>query len=229
MAIALETAFVAAIAAVPRSTRLSDEQRVSIRSDRSLASEPLPEAVEPEETEPVVPLERPPIDVPTPTTPSSEPTFDEEAELEAPSVDDAAPPWDVTALDKLTRDTGSVLEPPHEQPPKPDATSAMPPPNQPAAPLPQPERAATPEPLDGWNDPPLYPARARRLGQEGSAVFSIVVDKNGLVDQLALQTSSGHRLLDLAAERALRRWRFDRGPARFEWTIEFRLDGGMRD
>ena len=41
--------------------------------------------------------------------------------------------------------------------------------------------------------------------------------------------TAGRRLLDLAAERALRRWRFDRGPARFEWTIEFRLDGGMRD
>ncbi|MCB9918247.1 MAG: energy transducer TonB [Planctomycetes bacterium] len=225
LAIALETACVAAIAAVPRSTSLETEHRVSIRSERSLATDPIPEAIEPEETEPVVPLEPLPIRVPTPTAPNPDPSFDAEPELETPNVDDAAPAWDANALAKLTRDS----EPTIDQPPAiPDASTEAPP-IQPAAPKPVPERPATPEPLDGWNDPPLYPARARRLGQEGSAVFTIVVDKNGLVEQLVLVTSTGHRLLDLAAERALRRWRFDRGPASFEWTIEFRLDGGVRD
>ena len=82
-----------------------------------------------------------------------------------------------------------------------------------------------------YNPPPDYPRRARRLGLEGEVVIRTRVLPNGESDELLLEQSSGHALLDQAAMEAVRKWRFR--PARrgdeqivswVEIPVRFRLE-----
>jgi protein TonB len=73
----------------------------------------------------------------------------------------------------------------------------------------QAHREATP--LYKKNPPPGYPRLARKKGYEGTVVLSVLVDKNGQVDNLWVFTSSGYRLLDNAAVNAVRKWAFEPG------------------
>lgn len=61
------------------------------------------------------------------------------------------------------------------------------------------------------NKPPIYPGLARKRGQEGRVVLQVLVNVNGGVDNLEVETSSGVGLLDRAALTAVRRWWFEPG------------------
>jgi len=50
-----------------------------------------------------------------------------------------------------------------------------------------------------------YPRRARRLGQEGTAVLHFVINREGRVLEWELRSSSGHRLLDSAVKEMIQR------------------------
>ncbi len=58
------------------------------------------------------------------------------------------------------------------------------------------------------NAPPRYPYLARRRGQEGRAVLRVTVTPNGEAAFVRLHESSGYRLLDEAAVKAVREWHF---------------------
>lgn len=110
----------------------------------------------------------------------------------------------------------------------------------PPPPLPEPV-AAAPEPaitapifaadyLD--NPPPAYPTMSRRVGEQGRVVLRVLVNPEGMADEVEIRTSSGHFRLDDAAREAVRRWRFvpaKRGdqpaPAWVLIPISFRLEG----
>lgn len=62
------------------------------------------------------------------------------------------------------------------------------------------------------NRPPRYPVTARRRGQEGLVLLSVVVSAQGTVIRVGIKQSSGFDLLDDAALRAVRKWQFE--PAR---------------
>ena len=72
--------------------------------------------------------------------------------------------------------------------------------------------------------PPRYPSRARRHGLQGRVVLLVRVGAGGVVTAIQIDHSSGHRLLDRAALKAVRRWRFGThaGP-RMRIPIVFRL------
>ncbi|MGB0126250.1 MAG: energy transducer TonB, partial [Rhodocyclaceae bacterium] len=55
---------------------------------------------------------------------------------------------------------------------------------------------------------PVYPALARRMGEEGRVVLRVHVDPNGRPGSIAIRTSSGSERLDQAATAAVARWRF---------------------
>jgi periplasmic protein TonB len=85
-------------------------------------------------------------------------------------------------------------------------------------------------PRGGYQVTPSYPATARRLGIEGTALLRVFVDATGHVADIVVKQSAGHPDLDRAAEEAVRRWRFD--PARrgadaiaiwVELPVEFHL------
>ncbi len=50
-----------------------------------------------------------------------------------------------------------------------------------------------------------YPKLSRRLGEEGTVVVSFVIERSGHLSDLAIVESSGHRRLDRAALKTLRR------------------------
>ncbi len=58
------------------------------------------------------------------------------------------------------------------------------------------------------NPKPAYPKMARRRGLEGVVILSVSVSSQGRVRALTLKKSSGHKLLDQAAHKAVKRWRF---------------------
>lgn len=81
---------------------------------------------------------------------------------------------------------------------------------------------------------PRYPREALRRGWEGTVWLRVLVDAAGIPQQVEIERSSGHRLLDQAArEQVLRHWRFHPAQANGRNTsawgrvpIEFALDRG---
>jgi len=81
------------------------------------------------------------------------------------------------------------------------------------------------------NPPPPYPGQARRRGLEGRVLVHATVAVSGECTRAELRRSSGHAILDEAALRAVRAWRFvpakrDGRPvaADVEIPIVFRLE-----
>lgn len=76
------------------------------------------------------------------------------------------------------------------------------------------QRGALAEVLPGYlrNPAPVYPARARQLGYEGTAVLEVEVTPAGRCGALRVARSSGYLMLDEAAASSIRHWRFK--PAR---------------
>ncbi len=79
------------------------------------------------------------------------------------------------------------------------------------------------EPLEGQSPKPLYPARAVRLGLEGSVLFRIHVDHEGKVSKLEIEELACPQILLRAAKKALLQWRFQGGPGVYEKRIVFSL------
>lgn len=58
------------------------------------------------------------------------------------------------------------------------------------------------------NPAPVYPREARQNGWEGLVVIHVVVDKSGHPSTVAIKRSSGYTVLDEAALKAVKSWRF---------------------
>ena len=61
------------------------------------------------------------------------------------------------------------------------------------------------------NSPPKYPKRARKRGYEGTVVLRVLVNRQGRVDDLLIDVSSNHTMLDRAAANSVRKWFFEPG------------------
>lgn len=55
---------------------------------------------------------------------------------------------------------------------------------------------------------PLYPLIAKKSGWEGTVLVRVTVEKNGRASQVDISRSSGHKVLDAAALKAVKRWTF---------------------
>lgn len=76
----------------------------------------------------------------------------------------------------------------------------------------EPSGAADPEPLRSYANPkPVYPELARKRGQEGLVRLKAYVDDRGELLELVVAKGSGFSLLDDAAMKAVRSWRFKPG------------------
>ena len=82
------------------------------------------------------------------------------------------------------------------------------------------------------NPAPVYPPVARRNGEQGRVILRVLVNPNGLADDVQVRTSSGFARLDDSARDTVRRWKFvpaKRGPEPVPaWVlipISFRLEG----
>jgi protein TonB len=106
--------------------------------------------------------------------------------------------------------TALTEEPAAPAAPAPQRASPPPPAPVMAAPAPAPLPVIPPnfnaDYLD--NPPPAYPARSRRMGEQGRVVLRVLVNAGGTSDKVELHKSSGYEPLDEAALAAVRRWRF---------------------
>jgi TonB family protein len=71
---------------------------------------------------------------------------------------------------------------------------------------------------------PSYPYEARRSHMEGSGVFRMYVDENGIVSRVGIIKSTGYKLLDVNASYGLLYWRTKPGHRReVDLPVIFRL------
>lgn len=61
------------------------------------------------------------------------------------------------------------------------------------------------------NAPPQYPSIAERNGWEGTVILKAFVEQEGRAAQVLIDRSSGFHVLDKAALKAVRQWRFELG------------------
>lgn len=66
-------------------------------------------------------------------------------------------------------------------------------------------------PLYKINPEPEYPRMAKKRKYEGTVILSVLVNKEGLVDNLWVFETSGYNMLDNAALKAVREWIFEPG------------------
>jgi protein TonB len=135
-----------------------------------------------------------------------------------PQIQTASP--DTPAVDTASSEPAVAVAPSTPEPPPP------PPP-------PQPETVTAPFGRVGYlnNPPPGYPASAARQGWQGTVLLRVRVLSTGRVDNVEVQKSSGHKLLDDEAIATVRTWQFapsKRGATPVDgWAtvpIEFKLD-----
>ena len=58
------------------------------------------------------------------------------------------------------------------------------------------------------NVPPIYPVAAEERGEQGSVVLVVTIAPDGHATDVEIASSSGHKLLDDEARRAVSRWHF---------------------
>ncbi|MBC7780637.1 MAG: energy transducer TonB [Proteobacteria bacterium] len=58
------------------------------------------------------------------------------------------------------------------------------------------------------NPKPVYPAEARRIGEQGTVLLRVYVSAIGTPERIQAQRSSGSARLDEAANEAVRGWKF---------------------
>lgn len=141
----------------------------------------------------------------------------EEPEVAAPDVPASAPVTEVADAPAWL----AVAKPTRPTPPTPEVEVAPPVP----APLPAPvtEAAHVVEVIPGEDPKPDYPSLARKRGWAGITEVAVVVDATGSVVEATVAKSSSYPVLDRAAVRAVRGWRFRGGAGRTSVVVEFRL------
>jgi protein TonB len=91
--------------------------------------------------------------------------------------------------------------------PEPKRAEKKPTPQRPK-PVASAKTANVPQPMVIRNTPPIYPETARRAGWEGRVTVRVEVSADGSPISVALEKSSGYGVLDQAALRAVKSWRF---------------------
>jgi protein TonB len=167
-----------------------------------------------------------------------------------PPLEEPPPPPDLKPPPELAT---VVEPPPPDLPPPVFPVEAPPPPPQPEKPKPPPPKPvqkrppAPPAPVEAQPRPappaapaaprtisasqlgylvqpsPIYPARSRRAGEQGTVMVRALVDVTGRPAQVSLQTSSGHPELDQSAVSAVRAAQFrpyaEAGLAQAVWVL----------
>ena len=102
-------------------------------------------------------------------------------------------------------------------PPPPPVPVPLPPIEAPVAPVavaPAPAPAPAPVVPPSFNaaylnnPPPAYPLASREMGEEGRVVLRVLVNEQGLPQEVQVRTSSGFSRLDTTAQDTVRRWKF---------------------
>lgn len=88
---------------------------------------------------------------------------------------------------------------------------AAPPPAPPAPPAPPSDIAPSENISYRKLRPPKYPPQAVRQQMQGKVMLKVLVGVDGTPEEITVERSSGHRLLDQAAIAAVKTWVFNVG------------------
>ena len=97
---------------------------------------------------------------------------------------------------------------------QPIAQNTLPPPQSPSAlpalkaPPPISAGSSTSKPMIVSSSKPLYPRVARESGWEGTVIVRTLITADGVPSQVEIRKSCGHEALDLAAQEAIKNWKF---------------------
>lgn len=74
-----------------------------------------------------------------------------------------------------------------------------------------------------------YPRIAKKRGYQGQVLLFVVVSKKGITKEVSISKSSGHKILDTAALKAVKKWQFypgtkDGNPVEMSVTVPIRFD-----
>jgi TonB family protein len=76
---------------------------------------------------------------------------------------------------------------------------------------------------------PEYPVKSRNMGYQGQGIYRLVVnDKTGIVDEVKVFKTTGHRELDASAVMALFNWKFRPGVKQRDVLVKFTVSGWTR-
>lgn len=178
---------------------------------------PAPEAPAP--TPPAPPTPVPPKPKPEPPKPQPKPKPVQKTPPLPKAIADPTP-----APNAPTGSVDSAPAPAAEPAPAAVPAAAQPAPAAPASP-PAGEAVQLPSSNAAYlNNPrPSYPSISRRMGEQGKVLLRVLVDENGLPQQIEIKQSSGFDRLDKAALASVKQWRFVPGKrggvAQAMWTI----------
>ncbi len=176
-----------------------------------------------------------PVAEPLPPVPAPDPVPAMPMAEALPPPPPPAPPQQQAAVTSPPARPRATLPPPRQSGPSPDPAGEAPPPQAAGAGTVL-GATAPARPLAGAaNVAPDYPTGSRLRGEQGRVQMVARVNPEGRVVHVAVVGSSGFPALDEAAERAVRRWRFQPemrdGVPVFSTVplgITFQLDGGRR-
>ena len=76
---------------------------------------------------------------------------------------------------------------------------------------------------------PEYPLKAQHLGYQGQGIYRLVInEKTGIVDEVKVMKTTGHRELDASAIMTCFNWKFRPGVNHRDILIVFQLTGWTR-
>ena len=77
---------------------------------------------------------------------------------------------------------------------------------------------------------PEYPMKSQHLGYQGQGIYRLVVnEKTGIVDEVKVMKTTGHRELDASAVMTLFQWKFRPGVNHRDLLVVFHMTGWSRD
>jgi TonB family protein len=190
---------------------------------------------------PAIVIERPQIqtdfqvDLSSPTATPALPTLNLTDALVAPTATQATTPANPPPTSSPARQaTQQPTQQPVQQPrtaarepaaPPPQQRAATPPPSQPAA-------SAGPRIVPISMDAPSYPTEAQRAGTVGYVTVAFTIRADGSVDDVEVVEDQPRGIFRRAAQRAVRRWRFEpiivNGRAT-EYRVQHRIDFNLED
>jgi TonB family protein len=76
---------------------------------------------------------------------------------------------------------------------------------------------------------PEYPMKSQHLGYQGQGIYRLMInEKTGVVDEVKVMKSTGHRELDASAVMTLFNWKFRPGVNHRDLLVVFSLTGWAR-
>ena len=189
---------------------------------QSMPSAPQPQPIQPKPAPPLQASLKPATSIPLAPVPQAQPVLKDTRtdqaiksrqmmKMAVPHQPDQRPPLSPATPQ---REQPIARIPLHLNNQQPRAQQTLPPPQSPMAlsafkaPRPISVGSSTSKPMIMSSSKPLYPRVARESGWEGTVIVRTLITPDGVPSRVEIRKSCGHEVLDLAAQEAIKTWKF---------------------